>query len=297
MTLGEKIKKLRVEKQMTQKELSDEMNVTYQTISKWEKDENEPDVATLRKLAKIFGCTLDYLLKENEDDNNEDEEEIKDDKRTIIIQKELHVCEVCKKDIPEDELEMEEIKVKSGHRGHGAVYRQAYYHKSCLEELHKKKDEEERQAQIAYTSDATKKCFGWSIFAGIVSLIIALVVFFVKYPEVGPWYIITLYSILIGYAMFAMLYCILSGSYIGDVFLWCTKASIKLPGIIFSWDLDGLIAFVLIKLTFAIITFLFGVLTFFFGLAFSATLSAISFPFVLIHNNRTGYAESFVGVR
>ena len=66
MTLGQKIKKLRVEKNLTQKDLADRLYVTFQTVSKWENDENEPDVSTLRELAKVFECSLDYLLSEDE---------------------------------------------------------------------------------------------------------------------------------------------------------------------------------------------------------------------------------------
>ena len=55
MTLGQKIKKLRTDKGLTQKDLADQVFVTFQTVSKWEKDENEPDVSTLRLLAKVFG--------------------------------------------------------------------------------------------------------------------------------------------------------------------------------------------------------------------------------------------------
>ena len=54
MTLGQKIKKLRNEKGLTQKDLADQVHVTFQTVSKWEKDENEPDVSTLRELAKLY---------------------------------------------------------------------------------------------------------------------------------------------------------------------------------------------------------------------------------------------------
>ena len=78
MTLGQKIKKLRTEKGLTQKDLADDIHVTFQTVSKWENDENEPDVSTIRELAKLFGCTLDYLLSE--------EEEIKTNNNIILIE-------------------------------------------------------------------------------------------------------------------------------------------------------------------------------------------------------------------
>ncbi len=74
MTLGQKIKKLRTDKGLTQKDLADELFVTFQTISKWENDENEPDVSTIRQLAKVFNCSFDYLLDENEENMSKDTE-------------------------------------------------------------------------------------------------------------------------------------------------------------------------------------------------------------------------------
>ena len=66
MTLGQKIKKLRNEKGLTQKDLADQVHVTFQTVSKWEKDENEPDVSTLKELSKLFDVTVDQLVNGEE---------------------------------------------------------------------------------------------------------------------------------------------------------------------------------------------------------------------------------------
>lgn len=48
MTFGQKIKKLRTESNLTQKDLADKMNVTFQTVSKWENDTNEPDITNIK---------------------------------------------------------------------------------------------------------------------------------------------------------------------------------------------------------------------------------------------------------
>ena len=134
MTLGEKIKKLRNEKGLTQKDLADQVHVTFQTVSKWENDENEPDVSTLRELAKLFGCSMDYLLSEEEKEEMKEEPKaesvvtpatpVEQVTKTIIIhQKELHVCEVCKKDIPDDAdvpLPVQAILSKYNQYGFGA---------------------------------------------------------------------------------------------------------------------------------------------------------------------------------
>jgi uncharacterized membrane protein len=89
-----------------------------------------------------------------------------------------------------------------------------------------------------------------------------------------------------------MLYCIISGSYIGDVFVWCASLSIKFPGLIFTWDIEGFIWVIAMKILFAILGFLIGLFALAFAIVFSASLGAISFPFVLIHNIHNDYDDS-----
>jgi len=61
-TLNERIRKLRKEKQLTQLELANQLNVTDKAVSKWEIGEGNPDISLLPKLAEIFDVTIDYIL-------------------------------------------------------------------------------------------------------------------------------------------------------------------------------------------------------------------------------------------
>ncbi|MCM1130314.1 MAG: helix-turn-helix domain-containing protein [Muribaculaceae bacterium] len=56
------IKRFRLNKNWTQEDLAEKLNVTRQTISKWEQGINEPDIATFKKLSCIFEVSLDELL-------------------------------------------------------------------------------------------------------------------------------------------------------------------------------------------------------------------------------------------
>ena len=300
MTVGQKIKKLRIEKGLTQKDLADQLHVTFQTVSKWEKDENEPDIATLRELAKLFGCSFDYLLSEDDEEAPKEvvEEPVVKEvpviKETIVIhQNEMHVCARCGKDIPENELVSEDVTKKERH---GRTTRtvsvgQTYYHKACLEEVKKERAAAAARVRAANTSKAKKMSFGWGIAGGVVAFGIALAIFLCNTQYVHPA-LGVLFSVLIGYGIFAMLYCIISGSYIGEVFVWCAGLSIKFPGLIFSWDLEGFAWLIAMKILFAVLGFLIGVLALLFAIGFSALLGFVSFPFVLIHNNNNGYADS-----
>jgi len=60
--IGENIKRLRVNKNITQEKLANYLQITYQTISKWERDEGYPDITMLIPLANYFEVTVDELL-------------------------------------------------------------------------------------------------------------------------------------------------------------------------------------------------------------------------------------------
>lgn len=62
MTLGEKIKKARVESGLTQEQLSEKMMVSRQAITKWEADKGIPDITNIKMLAQLLNVSIDYLL-------------------------------------------------------------------------------------------------------------------------------------------------------------------------------------------------------------------------------------------
>lgn len=71
MSIGEKISKLRKDKNLTQEELGELLKVSRQSVSKWESDIAYPETTHLIELCKIFNCSMDYLLKDEvEIDNN-----------------------------------------------------------------------------------------------------------------------------------------------------------------------------------------------------------------------------------
>ena len=61
MELGNKIFELRKHANLSQEQLAEKMNVTRQTISKWELNETTPDIKQAKELSKIFKISLDEL--------------------------------------------------------------------------------------------------------------------------------------------------------------------------------------------------------------------------------------------
>ena len=66
MTFGEKLKKLRTAKELTQDELAEALFVSRTAVSKWESGRGYPNIESLKALAKFFGVTVDELLSGNE---------------------------------------------------------------------------------------------------------------------------------------------------------------------------------------------------------------------------------------
>ena len=66
MTLGENIVRLRTQKNWSQGDLADALEISRQSVSKWETDASIPELDKLLKLSELFGVTLDELVRGEE---------------------------------------------------------------------------------------------------------------------------------------------------------------------------------------------------------------------------------------
>ena len=62
LSIGKNIKNLRLERELTQEKVSEALGVSFQTISKWEREESYPDITLLPSIASYFGVSCDELL-------------------------------------------------------------------------------------------------------------------------------------------------------------------------------------------------------------------------------------------
>ena len=70
---GNKLRSLRENKGLLQKELADKLGISTSTIGMYEQNRREPDNETLKKIANFFSVSTDYLL-ENVCEKSEEEE-------------------------------------------------------------------------------------------------------------------------------------------------------------------------------------------------------------------------------
>ena len=71
MKIGEQIKRLRKERNMTQEQLAEKIGISFQAVSKWENDISLPDVATLPIIAGFFGVSMDTIFDYDAEKNAE----------------------------------------------------------------------------------------------------------------------------------------------------------------------------------------------------------------------------------
>lgn len=72
MHIGDRIKKLRTQRKLTQTELAERSGVPQSLISRLEgRTRDNPSADVLRRLARVLGCTTDYLVGMHEDEESE----------------------------------------------------------------------------------------------------------------------------------------------------------------------------------------------------------------------------------
>lgn len=88
MNFAEKIFTLRKGNDLTQEQLSEELNVSWQSISKWESGQATPELEKIVAISQIFGVTTDYLLKPSEIDELSVKTEILEKQQQQLLSRE-----------------------------------------------------------------------------------------------------------------------------------------------------------------------------------------------------------------
>ncbi len=84
MLLADRITMLRKKSGWSQEELADKLNVSRQSVSKWESAQSVPDLDKILKLSELFDVTTDFLLK---DEIPQEKDEVAEDSEVIPPQK------------------------------------------------------------------------------------------------------------------------------------------------------------------------------------------------------------------
>ena len=98
------LKKLRNKAGLTQKDLANQLHVTYQAVSRWENDDVEPSIGTLKEMCGVLNCSIEELLEIDKKDEQKPVEEKVTIVEKMVAQEPkpvLGVSERCNKPIYE----------------------------------------------------------------------------------------------------------------------------------------------------------------------------------------------------
>lgn len=271
---GKIIAQLRREHNMTQAELGAKLNVTYQAVSKWENDQSQPDFATMAQIAELFHVPLTIFL------GGEEKETAVAAAAAESAEPVLGYCTVCGNAVRQDNV---------------AQQRPVLICKDCVEADARRKEEEaraaeqqkERQEQGRKLANKRTRNRGL-IWGGVIALVVMILVavfYAIGGGTAGAGIVAVLITGIFVYTFSSQMFW---GGFIFETCLFGGKI-IGTPGIIFSFDLDGFIFLIVMKVIFALLKLFIFLITFVFFAIVSILLSPFTFVPALIRVSRHGW--------
>ena len=288
MGVGPKIKELRNKAGLTQKDLADQLHVTYQAVSRWENDDAEPSIGTLKEMCGILNCSIDELFEiEKKDEQKPVEEKVTIVEKVIVQEPKpvLGVCEQCNEPIYEaSNLNRinETILVRTNRTSHNES-RQRILCNGCNEirlvEEKKKAEQRQREKEANFRKRRIHS-FIWPSLVALIFIISGISTFAKGDASTGFG---CLGVGVLAYCFIATM--ILNNTFITDMWLEITSwGFVKLPGIIFEFSFDGLIFLIAMKILFFILGIILALLAARFGSLLAMALSIFVYPFALRKN-------------
>lgn len=98
------IKNVRTKKNMTQMNLADEMGVSYQAVSNWERGNSMPDISKLSELCNILGISFEELVGERTAQTDVAEKMMQDENADVTLEEMAQVGQLVKPDKIENKV-------------------------------------------------------------------------------------------------------------------------------------------------------------------------------------------------
>ena len=292
MTLGQKLAGYRKLSGMTQQQLGEYLNISAQAISKWEKDLSEPALATLRTLAELYKVSVDELLDPNAGFADvsafaPDEEEVNEEhaaqqtpppppitigfcmscgitvtEANLGATTPVVICQACLA----EKQRQEKMAAAAEAKRRADAQRDYQIHL----EVNRSRRRNHRTLALCIAAVATALFLGLMIFAMTCSFHPALI----------------LLAFAGGYAGFTFAFCMFYDCFVQEVVVDWFDKSLNLPGLIFTFDLDGIAWLIGMKILFWFIGLLFGILTGFIGVLTGLICAPFVFPFLFAREHK-----------
>ena len=307
-TVGSKIAILRKARGLTQADIGALLNISYQAVSKWERDESCPDFETLSRLAQFFNVPISYFEKGGEEvataaiKTVEQEEKretqptaersvVNENMRFDVVLKNAGVNKVAVIKAVRDVTGLGFFEAKEVVDTNSVVKKNLL--KTEADEIvaelqasgatativaYSQEREKQRQAErIEKCSKARNRGLIWGGIAASVAIVLGIF---------GGW----------KGALGMLAFDVFLFPFISQLF-WdgavlevveCGGKVIGTPGIIFTFDLDGFIFLIAMKILFAVLRFLIYIITLLFFVAVAMLIAPFTFAPALLRVNKEG---------
>ena len=104
LNIGDNLRRLRREQNMTQETLAEKLGVSFQSVSRWENGTTYPDIEFLPAIARIFGTTVDGLIGCDATPSDEEMEQIMAENKfgNVCCHLVTDACQICAEILNED---------------------------------------------------------------------------------------------------------------------------------------------------------------------------------------------------
>lgn len=256
--LGKTITGYRKKLSLTQKDLGEKLNVSPQAVSKWENGQAEPDASTIKKLCEIFKISTDELLGNTPP---ADEVAVAAEPAAVDAPPFSRPAAVSAETVAPTAMEPTENVFTVNALQTASVPNAAQSY-----EYYKIKRN-------------TVKSLIWGCIAGVAMF--CLILFPMVYAGEAPYWFALPFAVVFGVGYFAFIMQMFWDGVINEMFFFFLK-SFKMPGVIFTLDLDGLIFLILVKVGGAILGAILSVIFFLIGLIVMPIAGIMILPFATI---------------
>lgn len=288
MTLGQKLAAYRKLSGITQQQLGERLNISAQAISKWEKDMSEPALATLRSLAEFYNVSVDELLdlesgfsdfvtNVNEEKGEEKSEEQKENEEIVGF------CKICGITVKRENLGAKSPMVLCN-----TCHEMEETRKKLIEETTRRKREiEQLQAENELKRKRKKARIHRALGMAVACIAATLFLILMIVNMASSFGFGKLFFTFVGtYAVFAFVDCLFYECFVTDVIGdWFCK-TIQFPGLIFTFDIDGILWLIGMKILFWFLGALFAVVVGAIGIIIGFVCAPFVFPYVTVREHR-----------
>lgn len=270
MTLGKKLALQRKANGLSQEEVALKIRVNTQTVTDWENNIGEPNIQNLKDLSALFEISIDDLLDTGMGDDD------------VAI----GYCKSCGIAINEKNLGEKEpvVLCRRCVEVNKAQKRREEMKQNALRERQEKAHRARLMAEYNAFKDRQKTIRKKKAKSFIVAAIPTLLwIAFMVYTQMQAFdQTEAIVGGVVAYCIFSFVALLFYDGPVRDLLVYMCTASIKWPGLVYTFDKDGFLWVIAVKSLFVVISFIFGLLCGILGIALGLILSPFVFPYKLI---------------